>query len=712
MLARTALLLASLLPVSLAAQQAACPAGPTALVLSGGGARGLAHIGVIRLLDSAGVRPDRIVGTSMGAIIGALYASGLSGAAIDSVARSIALDDLFASGEARAPASWGARLPLVLWEEGNQGFTLQGSTVPQATVNALLNAVLLRGNLTARGDFARLPIPLTVIATDLATREMVVMSSGDLAQAVRASIGIPLVFAPATIDGRVLVDGGLVANRPVAVARRLDARRVIVSDVTEAPSDSLSIGSPLDVAGQLLDWLFQQPADSLHAGDILVRPAIDGFAALDFSPRAIDSLIAIGERAAREQLAHWPCLAAMRPRSNSAQALPTRLAGISTDASDAEGSRIFRKTLALDRGDHVDADVLTDRLLRLADDEIFREVWLRPSGAGDTVRLSPVLERLPRRIAAIGLAYDGELGGQLWSGFVDRRVPLLRGEATALLTLGRFNNSLALALRRHTLLGQRTFTPFARGTLRQGEVRRFNAGGLELPVVEHESAEMVGGVEHVPTSGVRVEAALLARAWEEVDLITREAITEDAVGAVLTMERVSDDRRRATRVEGTLTNEYASVLFATAVGLDVKAFTIELSTRAGIGRDLPTHAAFNLGGTDGFPGLHLGERLGDNELSAALTVTHPFVGPIRLRATGALGRTAYGSTDFRLLDGPAGQHPPGFFVPGDLLGSAGWLAGARIGIGAATPLGPVRVEWGFNDLGRKAVLLRVGRWIP
>src|SRR5690606_12592289 len=165
--------------------------------------------------------------------------------------------------------------------------------------------------------------------------------------------------------------------------------------------------------------------------------------------------------------------------------LPTRLAGISTDADDAEGSRILRKTLALDRGDEVDLDVLTDRLLRLADDEIFREVWLRPSGAGDTVRLSPVLERLPRRIAAIGLAYDGELGGQLWSGFVDRRVPLLRGEATALLTLGRFNNTLALTLRRHTLLGQRTFTPFACGTLRQGEVRRFNAGGLELPVVEH-----------------------------------------------------------------------------------------------------------------------------------------------------------------------------------------------------------------------------------
>src|SRR5690606_31869566 len=199
------------------------------------------------------------------------------------------------------------------------------------------------------------------------------------------------------------------------------------------------------------------------------------------------------------------------------------------------------------------------------------------------------------------------------SGFVDRRVPLLRGEATALLTLGRFNNTLALTLRRHTLLGQRTLTPFARGTLRQGEVRRFNAGGLELPVVEHESAEMVGGVEHIPAHGVRVEVALAARAWEEVDLITREAITEDAVGAVVTVERVSDDRRRATRIEGTLTNEYASVLFATAVGLDVKAFTIEPSTRAGIGRDLPTHAAFNLGGTEGFPGLHLGERLGDNE---------------------------------------------------------------------------------------------------
>ena len=100
---------------------------------------------------------------------------------------------------------------------------------------------------------------------------------------MRASIAVPLVFAPELRDGRFLADGGLSANIPVAVARAEGAERVIVSDATEHPSTTFDGYSPLSVADRLIEFLFQQPAESLHAGDVLVRPDVEGFTSLNFS---------------------------------------------------------------------------------------------------------------------------------------------------------------------------------------------------------------------------------------------------------------------------------------------------------------------------------------------------------------------------------------------------------------------------------------------
>jgi hypothetical protein len=146
----------------------ACPAGPTALVLSGGGAKGLAHIGVIRALDSLGIRPDLVVGTSMGAVIGAMYASGYTGKQIDSLSRALPLSQLFRTYSPQVPSSLGALQPIVVWEQRpGTGFVLQRSSVLESEVNALLNAGMFRGNLLARGDFDSLPIPFRAVATDL-----------------------------------------------------------------------------------------------------------------------------------------------------------------------------------------------------------------------------------------------------------------------------------------------------------------------------------------------------------------------------------------------------------------------------------------------------------------------------------------------------------------------------------------------------------------
>ncbi|MBK5188661.1 MAG: patatin-like phospholipase family protein, partial [Gemmatimonadaceae bacterium] len=173
------LLLSALHAPSLRAQS--CAEQGTALVLSGGGARGLAHIGVIEVMDSLGIRPDLIVGTSMGAIIGALYASGYSGRQIDSLAKSLPLSDIFRPFEPVAPRSLEFLQPLLYWEQGEHGFNLQRSTASTAEANAITNNLALRGNLLARGEFDSLPIPFRAVATNLADRSLVVIGTGDLA---------------------------------------------------------------------------------------------------------------------------------------------------------------------------------------------------------------------------------------------------------------------------------------------------------------------------------------------------------------------------------------------------------------------------------------------------------------------------------------------------------------------------------------------------
>src|SRR5688572_7744036 len=199
----------------------ACPTAPLALVLAGGGAKGFAHIGVLHSLDRLGVRPDLVVGTSTGAIVGALYASGLSARQIDSLVGSQPLDDLTGTLINRAPHSWGELLPLLLWEQGPGGFSLVTGSESELRTNAMLNRLLLRANLHARGDFDRLPIRFRAVATDLQTREPVVLAGGDLAQVVRASSAIPLVFSPERIGNRVLIDGGISANLPRSEERRV-----------------------------------------------------------------------------------------------------------------------------------------------------------------------------------------------------------------------------------------------------------------------------------------------------------------------------------------------------------------------------------------------------------------------------------------------------------------------------------------------------------
>ena len=668
-------------PSALVAQQ--CPAPRTALVLSGGGAKGLAHIGALRVLDSLGIRPDLVVGTSMGAVVGALYASGYTGRELDSLARVVPLANLFRTYQPLAPRSLGILQPLVVWEQGERRFALQSASVLEAEVSALVNAAMLRGNLLARGDFDSLPIPFRAVATDLAHREVVVMKSGDLAQAVRASAAVPLLFAPEYRDGRYLTDGGLSANIPVGVARAEGAERVIVVDATEHLSDSLEVYSALLVADRLVQFLFHQPGDLLHRGDLLIRPDVDGLGSLNFAPRRVERLLELGAAASDTVLPRLGCRPA-RP-DGPPRALPVRLTGVAIEGANASERLALTRLLGLGLSDTLDAELLRRRLRNLAAaSEAYESVWLGPTGDGDSVEFHLSTRRAARRVAGLGLAYDNELGGRMWAGLVDRRLFGRALEGSSAVFLGELRRELLLGLRRNYQFGRELLNPTATVRLAEEDVRRFDGTGTELG--EARTREAIGflGIERSLAPGWDLALGALGRTWDEPARPDRSTL-----GGVARVTAASRQFGRIVQAELEWTGIYQRAALEGVIHSRLGVVRLSPRLRIGWGEGLPLQLGFPLGGDDGFPGYHLGERRGDREAMAGLLFTVPLKGPLLARLELAAGAT----------DGEQEKFPGG-----------GWTAGVRAGVGAETPVGPVRFEYGLALRGRDALFVRLGRW--
>ena len=659
----------------------ACAPARTALVLSGGGAKGIAHIGMLRALDSLGIRPDLVVGSSMGAIIGALYASGYSGRQIDSLARNLHLDQLFVTFEPSMPHELSGLQPLFYWEEGAKGLSLQANAVKEEAVNALVNGLLLRGNLEARGNFDHLPIPLRVVATSLATRDIIVLRDGDLAQAVRASFAIPLVFRPEIIDGKVLADGGLSANIPVGVARAAGATRVIVSDVTERiPGDSANLTDALAVADRLINFLFLQPLDSLGPEDVRARSDLRGFASLDFTTNRLTTMIARGRIAADTALAAARCLAPLGQAVDVS--VPAHVGALRKD------DRRVRRALGLQAGDSLDEDRLRQRLLRFDHDDRFHAIWLHPFGTGDTASFAVATRPAPRRLGGAGFVYDGDLGGRMWVGGIDRRTLGTPVTSSAALLLGqlqleaRFQLHLPLGLRRWTWI------PALKVRVASEDIREFDIAGNQLPSANVRSLDAFLGMERAVGPAWRIALGAVASRWRE-----RGFAPEDALGPLLQIDRFDGTAAAAVHLQATANARFQRV------GLEIKdirrlgMLTIRPRLRLyAAGDSLPLQWTTPLGGLDdGFPGLALGELRGSREALVGADVAVPLFGPIKGSVEFAVGRVA---------------------DRGSPLGSGDWQAGARAGFALETAVGPIRVEYGATAHGQTALFLRVGRWIP
>lgn len=273
------------------------------VVLSGGGARGAAHIGVLKVLDQLRVPVDCIAGTSMGALVGAGYAAGNSPQFLEQFAGQMSTELLFKERPPRKDLSnrrkEDDRTILFGPEFGLNGWSVQ---LPKGIVSGVQLETQLRAVAPVRGyvDFDELGIPYRAVATDLVTGKAVVFTQGELANVMRASLSVPGVIAPAEIDGQMLVDGGLTDNLPVDVARSMGADVVIAVNLGTSLAPREQLNSILGVTGQVINILTEQNVQasiaSLHPDDILILPELGDFSAGDFDH--LSETIPIGEAAA------------------------------------------------------------------------------------------------------------------------------------------------------------------------------------------------------------------------------------------------------------------------------------------------------------------------------------------------------------------------------------------------------------------------------
>ena len=236
------------------------------LVLGGGGAKGATEVGVLKVIAEVGVPIDYIAGTSIGSIVGGLYSVGYSVEQLDSLFRNEDWVDLFATGSV---------LEL-----------LENMVGPNDSI-----------------DFDRLPIPFRCVAYDLKKQEEVVLRSGRLAQAMRASMAIPGAFKPVRMNGMVLVDGGMMNNLPVDVVRDMGADIVIAVDLQQTKHETrdFSLKESLGIGG-LLDWLVSRPDwkkynDNRASADIYINPTLDGYGPASFNKKDITRMLEIGSAA-------------------------------------------------------------------------------------------------------------------------------------------------------------------------------------------------------------------------------------------------------------------------------------------------------------------------------------------------------------------------------------------------------------------------------
>jgi NTE family protein len=395
------------------------------LVLSGGGARGAAHIGVLKVLEELRVPVDLIVGTSMGSIVGASYASGNSIAEMERDIATITTANLFTDRPPRADLPMRRKAddgePYIIPELGvtGDGISLPKGIVTGVSVEAQLRKLV---KFTTVRRFDQLPIPFRAIATDLGTGEMVELKEGSLITAMRASMSVPGGMAPVRVGDRQLVDGGLVRNLPVDVARAMGADIIIAVNLGTPLMKPEEITSVLSVTGQMINILTEQNVRrslaELKPQDVLVLPELGDFSAGDFDN--LPKTVPIGEAAARKVADRLRALsvppdqyAALRRRQGpaSTESMITVVDEIRVEGTKRINAEVVLQSMNTEVGKPIDSNTLDLDLRRIYGRGDFENVGYTVEEVdGKRLLTVKVQEKPETHYVRFGLELEADLG--------------------------------------------------------------------------------------------------------------------------------------------------------------------------------------------------------------------------------------------------------------------------------------------------------------
>ncbi len=357
------------------------------LVLGGGGARGAAHVGVLKELERLRIPVDAIAGTSMGAIVGGLYATGMSAKELEDLVNTIDWTGTLSDTPERQDLSFRRKqdereFPINFELGVRDGDLL----LPKGVIQGQKLDLLLRELTLSTShieNFDELPIPFRAIASDIVAGEAVVLGSGDLAKSLRASMSVPGVFSPARIDGRLLVDGGIVGNLPIDVMKGMGVDIIIAVDVEFPLYKSDELESVLTISEQMLTIMIRKETlrqiETLGDEDILIKPKLGVYASSNFADIAETMepgrLAVIERQQSLKDLSlspgDWSTHLAQRtvlPRENE------KLAFVRVVHDGKLAARVFESRLSVKAGDPIDSTVLAQNANRLYGLQLYEHV--------------------------------------------------------------------------------------------------------------------------------------------------------------------------------------------------------------------------------------------------------------------------------------------------------------------------------------------------
>lgn len=702
------------------------------LVLGGGGARGAAHIGVLRVLEELRIPIDCIAGTSMGSLVGAAYASGMTSSELAQLVGGINWTETFGTAGTRAlqpvalksAVTYSNKLEFGLKD---MGLLAPGGLVGSQQIESILRSIV--GRARYQDSFDDLPIPFRAIATDIGSGEMLVLEGGDLAVAMRASMAVPGAFAPVRVDDRVLVDGGLVRNLPVDVARGMCGDVIIASSLVEPAPTAERLQSAMAVVAQMVDLMIgnneRAQLASLGGADVAISITLPDIGSGDFDK--VPLAVPLGEKAARavapqlarlsvspEEYAQWRS----HIKNVATRQLPHPiLTDVRIEGLERANPAVIQKLVKSEVGAPVNEEQIAKDAQRIFSRGDFETVdyQVDDAAAGAKVTFLPKEKSWGPNYVRFDLGLVSSLGSD--TGYVLR----LDHTRTWVDSLGgRWSNAVQLG--RTALVETSLFQPL--NTEQSFFVEPHARLSRELQDLYSDGSRVAR--YKLTSLDLRLDGGVSLGTWGEWRVGLRQAMTDykadvgsrllpeynNVKGTGVTSGFVLDTRDSAfvpTRgsyvdldffaARSSLGSDDAydrAELFAQQV-LPVRGDLIYLQASAGsdFNTGIPSYDLFTLGGAGEFAGFESDELRGKEY---------------------ALGRFVYlrKVTDLQTLLGQAlyaglSVEAGNMYERFDGSSAQGVIWGSSIFFGGRTPLGPLVLTLGMSEGGHRAAYLQLGR---